>query len=535
MILSKLNEGLGTHLRMKKFKIKNIIIITIVYAAVLSALLLLVNRHLLNNDITRALDTSNQVQLFLEKHPNVPLPSSYRLLDADLKNEETKKIADGAPYSRQLKDGQIIVTAPIYQNGQIKSYLSVSQDLTQTIFIDSSIIFFFLIIYLAVGFITIERQRKAALFSQNIIAKIKNIERSPLTQSYLISDDTDQISVALNGLGENIQSQILSHSEKKENLYEFIEFFSFPIFVYNGRGSIRRTNAAFKNDFSDTKNLDIFSPYAEFLQFLVDKMLHPDIQEKTFYFEPISAYYQVRITPLPELDNRFIVTMMDITRYKKTLDAHNTFIANVSHELKTPLTSIKGFAELLENEKLTAEEMHHFASIITKETTRLMDLVHDTLLLTKQNHRIEKKKTDLSLLIQSILDRSLPQIREKEMTLHSELKPLSLKTNAPMVHSIFENLIENAIKYTPEHGSIFVSLTKENSKIIFSVTDNGHGLTEIQKERIFDRFYRADESRSEVPGTGLGLAIVKKNVSDLGGYVDVISVLGKGTTFTITL
>ncbi len=104
-----------------------------------------------------------------------------------------------------------------------------------------------------------------------------------------------------------------------------------------------------------------------------------------------------------------------------------------------------------------------------------------------------------------------------------------------MVHSIFENLIENAIKYTGENGKIFVSLHTERNKIIFSVADNGHGLTEIQKSRIFDRFYRVDESRSEVPGTGLGLAIVEKNVQELQGHIDVVSILGKGTTFTVYL
>ncbi|PCS00972.1 histidine kinase [Lactococcus fujiensis JCM 16395] len=445
------------------------------------------------------------------------------------------KIAEGAPYSRQLSSGSIILTSPIYEDGQIKGYLKVTQDRTQTFFINSLIIFFALLIYLTFGVITVERSRRNYVFTQNIIAKIKNIERSPLTQSYLIGDDTDRISVALNHLGETIQRQLLSHAEKKENLYEFIEFFSFPIFVYNGKGSIRKTNAVFKNDFSDTQNLDIFSPYAEFLRFLVDKMLHPDIQEKVFYFEQLSAYYQVRITPLPELDNRFIVTMMDITRYQKTLEAHNTFIANVSHELKTPLTSIKGFAELLENDNLSKEERQNFAAIINKETNRLMNLVHDTLLLTKQNHRVEKKKLDAALLIQGILNFSMPQIQERQLQLETQIEPVKIKTNEPMIHSIFENLIENAIKYTQEGGKIFVSLTSVKGRLIFSVTDNGHGLTEIQKERIFDRFYRADESRSQVPGTGLGLAIVQKNVTDLGGKVDVVSVIGKGTTFTVKL
>ncbi|MGM9886771.1 MAG: sensor histidine kinase [Lactococcus sp.] len=520
---------------MKKIKLRNILILSMVYVVGLVTLILLVNQHLLDSDTNRALDNSNQVQLFLEKHPDAALPGAYKLLDKSVVSSDTKKIAEGAAYSRQLTGSDIRVTSPIYLDGQIQSYLQVTQERTQTVFIDTAMFIFGLLIYLAIAFISIGRQRRNYIFTQNTIAKIKNIERSPLTQSYLIGEDTDKISVALNSLGESIQRQLLSHSEKKENLYEFIEFFSFPIFVFNGKGSIRRTNAAFKNDFADTQNLDIFSPYSEFLQFLVDKMLHPDIQEKVFFFEALSAYYQIRITPLPELDNRFIVTMMDITRYQKTLDAHNAFIANVSHELKTPLISIKGFAELLENGQLDPNEAHDFAAIINKETTRLTNLVQDTLLLTKQNHRIEKKKMDPARTIQEIIERSLPQIREKNLQLDTQISSFTFKSNQGMLHSIFENLIENAIKYTQDNGKIFVSLDNVRGRLIFSVADNGFGLTEIQKERIFDRFYRVDESRSEVPGTGLGLAIVKKNVEDLGGIVDVVSILGKGTTFTVSI
>ena len=128
-----------------------------------------------------------------------------------------------------------------------------------------------------------------------------------------------------------------------------------------------------------------------------------------------------------------------------------------------------------------------------------------------------------------------PQISEKMLHVKTQIDKVQLKTNEAMIYSIFENLIENAIKYTPERGQIFISLQSEKGQLVFSVSDNGPGLTEIQKERIFDRFYRVDESRSEVKGTGLGLAIVEKNVQELHGTIDVVSILGKGTTFTVKL
>ena len=124
---------------------------------------------------------------------------------------------------------------------------------------------------------------------------------------------------------------------------------------------------------------------------------------------------------------------------------------------------------------------------------------------------------------------------EKHLSLQTDIAPISQVTNRQMVHSIFENLIENAIKCTDDHGKIYVGLHQNKKKVVFTVTDNGPGLTEIEKSRIFERFYRVDESRTQVTGTGLGLSIVDKNVRELQGHIEVISVPGKGTTFTVTL
>ncbi|RZI48074.1 sensor histidine kinase [Lactococcus kimchii] len=514
-------------------KLKNIVLLTILYCIATLVLVILVTQNILSNDTKRVLETADKVQLFLEKHPNGELPTNFEHLAASTNNEETRKIGQGAAYARSLTSERITITSPLFDEGQIRGYLRVSEERTPSFFVNFSIIAFALLFYLGVAVQVVRAAQRSYLFRENTVAKIKNIERSPLTQSYLINEDDDKITTELNKLGESIQMQALSHTEKKENLYEFIEFFQFPIFIYNSKGKIRRTNASFKNEFADTANLDVFSPFADFLSFLVDKMLNPDIQEKLFYFEKIAAYYQVRITPLPDLDSRFLVTMMDVTSYRRTLDAHNAFIANISHELKTPLTSIRGFAELLEAQPVSPEETKNFATIIHKESKRLMNLVQDTLLLTKQNRQIEKKNLDLSVMIENILTSSMPQISEKNLVLTQQVEKVSMRTNERMMHSIFENLIENAIKYTPEKGQIFVSLQACRSQIIFSVSDNGPGLSEIEKERIFDRFYRVDESRSET-GTGLGLAIVEKNVQELQGTIDVVSILGKGTTFTVT-
>ncbi|QPS71890.1 sensor histidine kinase [Lactococcus garvieae] len=526
---------MGTTSLMKKIKLKNIVISTIIYLVATVILLVFLNIQILKTDTNRVLHTIDTTKTLLAEHPNSALPSKFQYLPAGTHNADTNKIEEGADYAQTVSRQSIEITSPIRENGVIVGYLHASDTRTSPWFTNLMVGGFATLVYLACAFYIFVHARRNYLFTQDIVAKIKNIERSPLTQSYLMSENDDKVTLALNSLGEYIQNQILSHSEKKENIYEFIELFQFPIFIYNAKGKIRKTNAAFKNEFADTHNLDIFSPYADFLTFLVDKMLNPTTQEKNFYFENINAYYQVRISPLPDLDNRFLVTLLDITAFKRTLSAHNELIANVSHELKTPLTSIKGFAELLKDNTLPESERLEFSHIISKESARLIALVQDTLLLTKQNIHIEKKKINLSQIIEEILKSSQPLLAEKSLSLNTDIANISQVTNRPMIHSIFENLIENAIKYTDNKGKIFIGLHQVGKKIIFTVTDNGPGLTEIEKSRIFDRFYRVDESRAQVSGTGLGLSIVDKNVRELQGKIEVISVPGKGTTFTVTL
>ncbi|MFK4952612.1 cell wall metabolism sensor histidine kinase WalK [Lactococcus garvieae] len=526
---------MGTTSLMKKIKLKNIVLSTIIYLVATVILLVFLNIQILKTDTNRVLHTIDTTKTLLAENPNSALPNKFQYLPAGTQNQETAKIEEGADYAQSVSRHSIEITSPIRVDGVITGYLHAEDSRTSPWFTNMMVGGFALIVYLACASYVFVHARRNYLFTQDIVAKIKNIERSPLTQSYLMSENDDKVTLALNSLGEYIQNQILSHSEKKENIYEFIELFQFPIFIYNAKGKIRKTNASFKNEFADTHNLDIFSPYADFLSFLVDKMLNPTTQEKNFYFENINAYYQVRISPLPDLDNRFLVTLLDITAFKRTLNAHNELIANVSHELKTPLTSIKGFAELLKDDTLSEADRHEFSHIISKESSRLIALVQDTLLLTKQNIHIDKKKINLATLVEEILNTSQPLLDEKHLSLQTDIAPISQVTNRQMVHSIFENLIENAIKYTDDHGKIYVGLHQNKKKVVFTVTDNGPGLTEIEKSRIFERFYRVDESRTQVTGTGLGLSIVDKNVRELQGHIEVISVPGKGTTFTVTL
>ena len=511
-------------------------LMTVLYIIATLSLVILSNQNILENDTNRVLKTIDKIQLFLEKHPDNPLPDNFEHLPKNTVNSDTKKIKKGATYARSLDSQEITVTSPIFSEGQINGYLKVTENRTSTFFTDFAIIIFAILFYLAVAIQVLRSAQRAYVFRENTVAKIKNIERSPLTQSYLMNENDDKITTELNKLGEKIQKQALSHTEKKENLYEFIEFFQFPIFIYNNKGKIRRTNASFKNEFSDTENLDIFSPYADFLNFLVDKILHPDIQEKLFYFEKLGAYYQVRITPLPDLDSRFMVTMMDVSSYRRTVDAHNAFIANVSHELKTPIAALVGVSDLLADEQLDEATRRDLTHILQSESMRLSRLCDDIVTLTKMEKDFSPQKTRVQVdeQIRHAVILMTEKWKEKDIHLTFSSKPIYCQTDADLMMQVWTNLIDNAIKYSGDTVELIIKILEENEHIKVQIEDKGIGLLPEAQRHIFEQFYQAEHSHIQ-EGNGLGLAIVQSIVHRLQGEISVESELGKGSVFEILL
>lgn len=539
--LSKQKEDLGisslkTKQLKRKFKISKLLIFSGVYILTTAVVIIFLNQH------TTAIDTDNlmvrayAVSDILKKNPDTKFDESVIVLPTNTDSKAVDNIKNGAKFTRTLTKTDLTITVPNYQEAVLKNYVQITRQRSSDNAVNTIIIIFAASIYLIWIFQLYKSAKKLHQFEIDTIAKIKNIRRSPLTQSYLISENDDKVTTALNHLGETIQHQAESSTPAKKNLYEFIELFEFPIFIYDIKGTIRRSNASFKNEFADTKNLDIFSPYSDVLQFLVNKMLKPGQQERTFYFEHINAYYTVNVRPIQALDHRLMVTMIDVTTYKATTLAHNDFIANVSHDLKTPLAAIAGFADILANdqEKLAPDAAKKFAKHIVKETRRLSKLVADTLEMTRQPKHLKKIKLDLAGQIDDVLTNFELPISEKRLLVTRQYEPkLYFKSNEKHLYAILKNLIENAINYTPDGGKIFIAASKQSDTLLFSISDNGPGLTAIEESRIFERFYRADDTRDS-EGTGLGLAIVKKNLAELGGHIDVVSVLGKGTTFTVT-
>ncbi|MCF6460019.1 sensor histidine kinase [Clostridium sp. Cult3] len=237
-----------------------------------------------------------------------------------------------------------------------------------------------------------------------------------------------------------------------------------------------------------------------------------------------------------------VFVIQDITKMKRLERVREDFVANVSHELKTPLTSIKGFIETLKDGAIKNRDLAlKFLNIMDGEVNRLNRLVEDLLLLSE----VENRKLDIIpelIYVEEVLDEVFQMLgreaAEKNIMLEKEILG-----NAPPIQGNYNyfkqmliNLIDNGIKYTPEGGYVKTSIEVEKGHLMLKIMDNGVGIAKEEQDRIFERFYRVDKSRSrDVGGTGLGLAIVKHVVSVFNGNIEIESHLNEGTTFQIRI
>jgi two-component system, OmpR family, phosphate regulon sensor histidine kinase PhoR len=231
-----------------------------------------------------------------------------------------------------------------------------------------------------------------------------------------------------------------------------------------------------------------------------------------------------------------LLVIDDVTEIRKLERMRSDFVANISHELKTPLTSIKGFVEtLLEGALDDKENSRDFLRIIHEHTERLNSLINDLLELSyveSKEVRLARTSFDLHSLAESIVTGFSARSRKRAITVTITAGPVNINADKGMIEQVLTNLIDNALKFNRDNGSIGVSIENQGRMVKVTVKDNGIGIPAKDLPRIFERFYRVDKARSrEMGGTGLGLSIVKHIVELHSGTVGVESTEGSGTTF----
>ena len=233
--------------------------------------------------------------------------------------------------------------------------------------------------------------------------------------------------------------------------------------------------------------------------------------------------------------NRQIAQQVEELRQAETV--RREFSANVSHELKTPLMSISGYAELMKNEMVRPQDVPEFAGRIYDEASRLTSLVQDIIEISKLDEKSGEmpfETVDLYEVVQDICQNLMLPSKRKQVTIFTEGKSAEIYGVRHILYEMLYNLVDNAIKYNKEGGYVKVLLAKEKEHVIFTVEDNGIGIAKEEQERIFERFYRVDKSHSrQTGGTGLGLAIVKHGAMLHHAEILLSSEPGKGTKIQI--
>ena len=261
--------------------------------------------------------------------------------------------------------------------------------------------------------------------------------------------------------------------------------------------------------------------------------------EKTLHLS--AGEYQVDASPVYHEDavTGVALLLFDMTEKRKAEQMRREFTANVSHELKTPLHAISGYAELMEKGIAAPADTATFSGKIHAEAQRMIRLVEDILRLSQLDEGIsgmEPEQVDLYVLAAEVAESLTEYARQSEVTLRLEGTAVSLRSIPKLLSGILSNLCDNAIKYNRAGGSVTITVGKRDGKPFLSVADTGIGIPKAHQERIFERFYRVDKSHSKaVGGTGLGLSIVKHAVKILDGQLALESAPNKGTTITITL
>lgn len=249
-----------------------------------------------------------------------------------------------------------------------------------------------------------------------------------------------------------------------------------------------------------------------------------------YYFSPVKEHDSISMSGL-------LVLIEDVTVQKNAEIMRSEFSANVSHELKTPLTTMIGFAELIKEGLVTdLDSIQRYCTLINKEGLRLISVIEDIMRLSKIEAGLEPNETlvNVKTVSEEAINLLKPKAENSNVKLSLESEEVFINANKNYISELLYNLIDNAIKYNKPNGFVRVNIYKDDDNLFIKVKDTGVGISEEDQERIFERFYRVDKSRSkETGGTGLGLSIVKHIAELYDGTIELNSEINKGTEITV--
>ncbi|WP_271396797.1 two-component system histidine kinase PnpS [Salinicoccus roseus] len=472
--------------------------------------------------------------------------------------EQDEAFGESIRYSTTQDFNMMYVALPLVSEGEtvgaVRTSLSlgVIDDAMNRLWFSLSIALGLMFLIAAIASTMLARSITRPIDSiMNVTSRLRKNDYSSRVNTEAKGEIGD-LSQSINALAASLQRQMKEIEENEQQLTSIISNMVSGVMLVNQDGKVELLNSAMERFLSQHKGNLIGQPYEKVGErFALSPHIHAVFETNEKVHEEVHSYYpQERIMDAhlaPYYGQGWqqrgvIVVLHDITEIRRLEKMRSDFVANVSHELKTPVTSVRGFSETLMSGEVTDEETtKQFLKIIHDESQRLDRLIRDLLNLSK----IERQKMPLNLetlnmtaLVHEVSVTLQGAIEEKRtrLVLPDPSKDVYLQGDEDRLRQIILNLVGNGINYTAEGGTVTVSLKENVEKVRLIIKDDGIGIPEESLPRIFERFYRVDRARSRHSGgTGLGLAIVKHLIESHHGEIEVESREGEGTTFTVIL
>ncbi|EAE8346312.1 PAS domain-containing protein [Listeria monocytogenes] len=366
-----------------------------------------------------------------------------------------------------------------------------------------------------------------------------------------ISGELQDLSISVNTLAESLETQMFEIKQNEQRLNVIVQNLVSGVMLINVDKQVIMTNRTMYQILGETEITG--KPFYEVIKsFALSQLIEATFDTKTIQQKEIILYFpremilDASVSPILGENGDItgiILLLHDITQIRHLENVRSEFVTNVSHELKTPVTALKGFAEtLLDGAMYDEMLLKKFLTIIKEESDRLHRLIMDILALSRIEQNPVPENVEL-VEVDEVIEQSARTIfemaTEKNIQViipEKTISSVTIETDRDKLQQILINLLSNAINYTPVDGKVEVKLIEQEAEVIIEVTDNGIGIPAKDIDRVFERFYRVDKARSRHSGgTGLGLSIVKHLVENCGGRIEVESQEEIGSTFRVTL
>ena len=491
-------------------------------------------------DYLESIETSDRITLIDESgeviydnHANVE-----KLDDHSDRIEINEAFEDGEGYSERYSDtiGKVsLYYAKAIDNDTVLRISTQASTISALLLGMTSYLFWIIIIVAIIAVLIANRLAKA------IVKPINDID---LNKPNIISPykELSPLFARINEQNYTINKQIKNLNQRKEEFKTMTENMAEGIIVINQKKDVLTYNeSAAKlfgaHDISENNSVFQFDHSLKFMEAIDNVVLG---QKSEYKLEKDDKVYSLLINPIlvNGKPSGATILIIDITAKELQDKLRREFSANVSHELKTPLTSISGFAEIMKNGLVDPEDVKDIAGNIYDEAKRLIVLIDDIIRLSRLDNSdvdVKKESVDLKALAIEVIAHLKNAAKQKHIAVSCE-GYATVNGVSYLLEEVIQNLIDNAIKYGKDDGYAKVSLCEKDNEAIIKVEDNGIGIAASDLDRIFERFYRSDKSHSKaIGGTGLGLSIVKHAVEYHNGKIEVESKLIEGSSFVIRL